>query len=535
MTTETNTIDFSKFANLSPFELKDKLIEVAQTVPDRALLDAGRGNPNFLATLPRRAFLRLGDFALEESERTYSYLNGGFGGIPDGVGIVERFDTFAKQNANAEGVKFLQKALSYTKDRLGIDKQVFLNELVNAFLGCNYPVPDRMLTNIEQVVKQYIGQEMYGNIPMSNDFDLFATEGGTASMTYSFQSMFNNGLLKKGDKIALITPIFTPYLEIPELAEYELDIVELRLDEETWQLPDAEIAKLEDTDIKLLCVVNPANPASVKMSDETLDKIATLIDTKRKDLFIITDDVYGTFADDFVSLFAKCPYNTLCVYSFSKYFGATGWRLGVIGIQHNNVFDDALQNQSEEQKLLLDDRYKTLTPEPRTIKFIDRMVAESRGVALNHTAGLSLPQQVQMALFSLACLMDAEETYKDACKNIIRQRYNTLYKNMGVEMEKDVNRVDYYTLLDLDVLGAKMYGQEFVDWFKGNSKGKDFLFRLAHETGVILLPGKGFDVVHGSVRVSLANLTHHEYELIGRETRKVLDEYYHDFITATQA
>ncbi|MGR5066705.1 bifunctional aspartate transaminase/aspartate 4-decarboxylase, partial [Photobacterium sp. DNB22_13_2] len=347
MTTKTNTIDFSKFADLSPFELKDKLIEVAQTVPDRTLLDAGRGNPNFLATLPRRAFLRLGDFALEESERTYSYLNGGFGGIPDGFGIVERFDTFAKQHANAEGVQFLQKALSYTKDRLGIDKNVFLNELVNAFLGCNYPVPDRMLTNIEQVVKQYIGQEMYGKLPMTNDFDLFATEGGTASMTYSFQSMFNNGLLKKGDKIALITPIFTPYLEIPELAEYELEIVELRLDEVSWQLPKSEIAKLEDTDIKLLCVVNPANPASVKMSDETLDNIAELVETKRKDLFIITDDVYGTFADDFVSLFAKCPYNTLCVYSFSKYFGATGWRLGVIGIQHDNVFDDALRMQSE--------------------------------------------------------------------------------------------------------------------------------------------------------------------------------------------
>ncbi|MEZ8946796.1 bifunctional aspartate transaminase/aspartate 4-decarboxylase, partial [Vibrio sp. 10N.261.51.A3] len=55
MTTQTPTIDFSKFADLSPFELKDKLIEVAQAVPDRALLDAGRGNPNFLATLPRKA------------------------------------------------------------------------------------------------------------------------------------------------------------------------------------------------------------------------------------------------------------------------------------------------------------------------------------------------------------------------------------------------------------------------------------------------------------------------------------------------
>eukprot|EP00487_Bulimina_marginata_P007939 TRINITY_DN29765_c0_g1_i1.p1 TRINITY_DN29765_c0_g1~~TRINITY_DN29765_c0_g1_i1.p1 ORF type:complete len:109 (-),score=23.35 TRINITY_DN29765_c0_g1_i1:275-568(-) len=96
-------------------------------------------------------------------------------------------------------------------------------------------------------------------------------------MTYTFQTMFNNGLLKKGDKVALITPIFTPYLEIPELSEYELEIVELRLDETTWQLPMSEIEKLADTDIKLLCVVNPANPASVKFSDETLDNLTKFV------------------------------------------------------------------------------------------------------------------------------------------------------------------------------------------------------------------------------------------------------------------
>jgi aspartate 4-decarboxylase len=40
--------------------------------------------------------------------------------------------------------------------------------------------------------------------------------------------------------------------------------------------------------------------------------------------------------------------------------------------------------------------------EPRKIKMIDRIVADSRDVALNYTAGLSLPQQVMMTLFSLA-------------------------------------------------------------------------------------------------------------------------------------
>ncbi|MEW6998206.1 bifunctional aspartate transaminase/aspartate 4-decarboxylase [Colwelliaceae bacterium BS250] len=531
----TNKMNYAELADLSPFELKDKLIEAAQKTPDRLLLDAGRGNPNFLATLPRRAFLRLGDFALEEAERSYSYINEGFGGIPHKKDIVGRFDAFAKENKHTEGVQFLQSAISYVKDQLGLDREEFLHEMVNAWLGCNYPVPPRMLTSIEKIVNQYIGQEMYGNVALSNDFDLFATEGGTAAMTYTFQTMFTNGLLKKGDKIALTTPIFTPYLEIPGLAEYELEIVEIRLDEEKWQLPDSEIAKLEDPDIKLFCVVNPSNPSSVKFSDEVLGKISDLVKNKRKDLFIVTDDVYATFADNFVSLFAACPYNTLCVYSFSKYFGATGWRLGVIGIQHDNVFDDALKAKSEAHQLTLDERYKTLDPNPRGIRFIDRIVADSRTVALNHTAGLSLPQQVQMALFSLSCLMDRGQSYKAAAKRIIRERYQTLYKNMNVDYAVNENAVDYYTLLDLDVLGVQMYGTDFVAWFKETGQGAEFLFRLADETGVVLLPGKGFDVQHGSVRVSLANLTQNEYAKIGKLTRKVMDEYHAQFISANKS
>lgn len=52
--------DYSKYAKLSPFELKDALINLASSKANHTMLNAGRGNPNFLATLPRRAFLRLG-------------------------------------------------------------------------------------------------------------------------------------------------------------------------------------------------------------------------------------------------------------------------------------------------------------------------------------------------------------------------------------------------------------------------------------------------------------------------------------------
>ncbi|MDE5018991.1 aminotransferase class I/II-fold pyridoxal phosphate-dependent enzyme, partial [Francisella tularensis subsp. holarctica] len=73
-------------------------------------------------------------------------------------------------------------------------------------------------------------------------------------------------------------------------------------------------------------------------------KIAYIIDNHRSDLMIITDDYYATFSDDFESLFSKCDYNTLCVYSFSKYFGATGWRIGTKALHKDNIFDKLISN-----------------------------------------------------------------------------------------------------------------------------------------------------------------------------------------------
>ena len=100
--------NYTQFAKLSPFELKDKLIAIASSDSQRLMLNAGRGNPNFLATLPRWAFLSLGDFALRESERSYSYLDSGFGGLPEHDGIVQRFDAYSLPIiGDTDGVRFL--------------------------------------------------------------------------------------------------------------------------------------------------------------------------------------------------------------------------------------------------------------------------------------------------------------------------------------------------------------------------------------------------------------------------------------------
>ena len=44
-------------------------------------------------------------------------------------------------------------------------------------------------------------------------------------MCYVFDSLQANHLVKKGDKIALMAPLFTPYIEIPELDRFDFDVV----------------------------------------------------------------------------------------------------------------------------------------------------------------------------------------------------------------------------------------------------------------------------------------------------------------------
>ncbi|TLO44861.1 bifunctional aspartate transaminase/aspartate 4-decarboxylase, partial [Acinetobacter baumannii] len=233
--------------------------------------------------------------------------------------------------------------------------------------------------------------------------------------------------------------------------------------------------KLEDPSIKAFFLVNPSNPPSVKMSDEGLAILADIV-KKRPDLIILTDDVYGTFADNFKSLFAICPDNTILVYSFSKYFGATGWRLGVIALSNNNVLDKQIANLSKKEKKELEDRYSSLTTDPASIKFIDRLVADSRNVALNHTAGLSTPQQVQMVLFALFNMMDSRQSYKKAVKSVVRERDAALYRQLGVDVPTDPNAVDYYTLVNLENTSRTLYGDEFADWVMKNKNPTELLF-----------------------------------------------------------
>ena len=522
-----------KLEIISPFELKNKLIELAnENIKKTAhiMLNAGRGNPNWIATIPREAFFTLGQFGIQECRRTMD-LPEGIAGIPEKDGIAARFEQFMKDHPEMPGIEFLKKVYSYMLLEHAVKPNELVHEWAESIIGDQYPVPDRILKFTEIIVRDYLAQEMCDNRPPEGNFDLFATEGGTAAMCYIFDSLQENFLLNKGDTVALLVPAFTPYIEIPELARYEYEVINIAADKMTsdglhlWQYREEEIDRLKDPKIKAVFVINPSNPPSYALHPDTVKQIVNIVKNDNPNLMIVTDDVYGTYVAGFRSLMAELPQNTLCVYSFSKYFGATGWRLAVIALHENNIYDCMIAQLPRKRKGELAKRYGTLGIATEKLKFIDRMVADSRQVALNHTAGLSLPQQMQMSLFAAFSLIDKENRYKKKMWEIIDKRLKTLWRNTGFTLLKDPLRAGYYSEIDMLVWAKQFYGDEFVTYLKKNYNPLDIVFRLANETSLVLLNGGGFDGPEWSVRVSLANLNEEDYITIGQGIKRILTEY----------
>ncbi|WP_353471790.1 bifunctional aspartate transaminase/aspartate 4-decarboxylase [Salipiger sp. H15] len=393
-----------------------------------------------------------------------------------------------------EGVppaRTLPDAVDHAVRTFGFDPDAFVHELTNSIVGDLYPV-----------------------------------EGGTAAMCYMFKALKNLRLLNAGDTIALGTPIFTPYPEMPELEDYGLHCVRVSAEQEDrFRFTDADFELLADPKVKALFLVNPGNPSAAAMDPDTMRRLVSFVKTRRPDLMILTVDVCGTFVPGFDSGMGHPPRNTIGVHSCSKYFGCTGWRLGVIAVAQDNIFDARIRAHPEEVLKLIEQCDKALTPEPRALRFIDRIVADSRDVALNHTAGLSLPQQVMMTLLGLVEMMDEAKLCRKACIAICERRFRNLVEGMGIESVPGPYYDHHCGSVDLEFWIRKYLGDEIAAWIKKNIHPLDIPFRLAEDHGIMMLNGSGFAAPRWSVRVSFATLDVAAHAEIGRAVRSIARGY----------
>ena len=516
-------------AKLGNFEVASCLVKLAEkNSTNSPVLNAGRGNPNWIQTISRLAFCRLVEFGIQESRRTISGKD--LAGYTESEGMAKRLRAFLSDSAED---KFLSRALDYGEVNLGFDGDEFVSELVNGVLGNDYPMPSRVLKCTQAVINHYLASILYAGHDVKKLIDttqLFPTEGATAAISYIFDSLKENHLISPGDKIIINTPIFSPYLAIPKLNDYRLKTIDLKsIESDHWQLKAEAVEALNDSEVKALILVNPSNPGSVALSNPTLEALKDAV-KRNPSLMVITDEVYSTFASEFRSVYSVIPYNTLLVYSYSKLYGATGWRLGVLGINKDNVFDELISKLPKRQKDEVDRRYGRDSMNPEEMKFIDRIVADSRSIGLYHTSGLSTPQQIMEDLFSLSHLVNTaqgDEDYyiKEAC-DLVDARYASLNKALGIEDFNNSRNTKYYSLVDVYAIAEKHYGKEFASWLATHFDRLDFLYKLASRYGVVLMDGVGFGSNRGIVRVSEANLPDAAYPEIGDKVRKLLEDYF---------
>ncbi|KRN22504.1 aspartate aminotransferase [Lacticaseibacillus camelliae DSM 22697 = JCM 13995] len=515
----------SELETLSPFELSlylERQIDPRQGLP---LLNAGRGNPNWTAPTPREAFFLLGQFAVQETLRSTPQLTARQ--IQPSAERLARFKTFLAAHAGA-GAQFLQTVAAAPVDQLGESFAGWLTQACDAIIGDNYPAPVRCLKVAEQPLKAYLSRELFQNRQL--DFDVFPTEGGTAGICYLFDTLMHTGLLDAGNRIALFLPTFAPYLELPTLPHYHFDVVKIRAHQvqeaggrTSYWYADEELAKLRDPRVKAAFIVNPSNPTANAMAPATLKTLQQLVAGPRPDLMILSDDVYGTFVPQFLSVFAALPHNTALLYSFSKYFGATGWRVGALAVAQDSIFDELIERLPSDVKTRVDARYASVTPDPDDLSFIDRLVADSRDIALNHAAGLSGPQQVMSALFALYGMATEGRAYKREVINICRTREKQLLAVMGLAQPLPALDTAYYCDIDLLQWITTRYGAPFAKYVQKHWTVTKLLVALAKQQHVMLLKTSAFGSSPWAVRVSLANLATSQYEEIGTRLIALMD------------
>src|SRR6201999_2639737 len=124
-------LTLKKFEALSPFEIKDELINLAKDTSKRtqsAFLNAGRGNPNWIATTPREGYFLLGQFAVTESQRVMNE-KPGIGGMPQAKGIAGRLDAWLGKHTEMPGAAFLGEMVRFAIGKFGFDPDAFVHEL----------------------------------------------------------------------------------------------------------------------------------------------------------------------------------------------------------------------------------------------------------------------------------------------------------------------------------------------------------------------------------------------------------------------
>ena len=143
-------------------------------------------------------------------------------------------------------------------------------------------------------------------------------------------------LINPGDEVITFAPYFGEYRSY--VNNYDGVLVEISPDTDTFQPKLAEFEEKITPKTKAVIVNTPNNPTGVVYSEDTIKKMAAVMEAKQKEygtqIYLISDEPYRELVYDG----AEVPYltkyydNTIVGYSYSKSLSLPGERIGYLGI-----------------------------------------------------------------------------------------------------------------------------------------------------------------------------------------------------------
>lgn len=191
--------------------------------------------------------------------------------------------------------------------------------------GVTHYTPTLGMPELREAIALKLKKE--NGIEADPNSEIFVTVGASGAIYTAIQTLIN-----PGDRVIITDPDFLTYSECVKLAGGAPVSLPLR-EENEFNIEPKVLRKLVTPKTKMIIFSNPNNPTGSAMSKETLEEVADL--AREKKILVMADEVYEKLIYDGIKhhSIASLPGikdQTLSVYSFSKTYAMTGWRIGYV-------------------------------------------------------------------------------------------------------------------------------------------------------------------------------------------------------------
>ena len=161
--------------------------------------------------------------------------------------------------------------------------------------------------------------------------NLIMTVGAASGLNVAFKTILN-----PGEEVIVFAPYFLEYGAY--VCNYDGNLVEISPDTTTFQPNLKEFEEKITPKTRAVIVNTPHNPTGVVYSEETIRKLASILEAKQKEfgtvIYLISDEPYRELAYDGVQVpyLTKYYANTIVGYSYSKSLSLPGERIGYLVI-----------------------------------------------------------------------------------------------------------------------------------------------------------------------------------------------------------